>query len=265
MAFPLLWMKITVFLYKFHWNLCQDWKILWSIKSISVQIMAWHWLANTRNNADSQMPYGILRISQIRLVSHCQCAGTGFLRFNSQNTSWKYCLCYVTTSPDCAATAGSTWVLFHVKNKDSTIIYWQEFDGFILNYLTETVSAQVQKCQRPVSISDNTLTYNLTKSQDVSLFVKMFCYIGIWQIAQQLCCEVIWQISKWLINLENLQDFTSSYDELSYPGIVLGMGSASERRHYIIMPPLIGWTHNQNDPCYPLLKHTPPFCTKPLK
>ena len=31
-------------------------------------------------------------------------------------------------------------------------------------------------------------------------------------------------------------------------GIILGMGSANEKKHYIVMPPLIGWAHIQNDP-----------------
>ena len=32
-------------------------------------------------------------------------------------------------------------------------------------------------------------------------------------------------------------------------GIILDMGSANERRRYIIMSSLIGWAHSQNDPC----------------
>ena len=32
-------------------------------------------------------------------------------------------------------------------------------------------------------------------------------------------------------------------------GIILGMGLANERRHCYVMPPLIGQTHTQNDPC----------------
>ena len=31
-------------------------------------------------------------------------------------------------------------------------------------------------------------------------------------------------------------------------GIILGMGSASERRHYIVTLSVISWGHNQNDP-----------------
>ena len=31
-------------------------------------------------------------------------------------------------------------------------------------------------------------------------------------------------------------------------GIILGMGSANERRHYCVMPSLIGRAHSQNDP-----------------
>ena len=33
-------------------------------------------------------------------------------------------------------------------------------------------------------------------------------------------------------------------------GAILGMGSAKGRRHYIVMPPLIGWTQAQNDLCF---------------
>ena len=32
------------------------------------------------------------------------------------------------------------------------------------------------------------------------------------------------------------------------PEIILDMGSANQRRHYYVMPPLIGWAHTQNDP-----------------
>ena len=31
--------------------------------------------------------------------------------------------------------------------------------------------------------------------------------------------------------------------------IILGMGSANERRRYIVTSFLIGWAHTQNDPC----------------
>ena len=33
-------------------------------------------------------------------------------------------------------------------------------------------------------------------------------------------------------------------------GINLGMDSANERRHYIVMASLIGWAHTQNDPYF---------------
>ena len=33
-----------------------------------------------------------------------------------------------------------------------------------------------------------------------------------------------------------------------YRAIILGMGSANERRHYNAMSSLIGWAHTQNDP-----------------
>ena len=32
-------------------------------------------------------------------------------------------------------------------------------------------------------------------------------------------------------------------------GVILGMGSANERRRYIVKSSLICWAHNQNDPC----------------
>ena len=35
---------------------------------------------------------------------------------------------------------------------------------------------------------------------------------------------------------------------MAAPGIILGMGSANERR-YIVTSSLIGWAHIQNDPC----------------
>ena len=40
-------------------------------------------------------------------------------------------------------------------------------------------------------------------------------------------------------------------DQRFIPGIILGMGSANERRHYIVTSSLIGWAYNQNDPVYP--------------
>ena len=40
----------------------------------------------------------------------------------------------------------------------------------------------------------------------------------------------------------------------AYPGIILGMGSANERRRYIVTSSLIGWAHTYNDPCFPMEK-----------
>ena len=37
---------------------------------------------------------------------------------------------------------------------------------------------------------------------------------------------------------------------VTYPEIILDMGSANERRRYTVTPPLIGWAPNQNDPWY---------------
>ena len=39
------------------------------------------------------------------------------------------------------------------------------------------------------------------------------------------------------------------YGNCSYKTwIILGMGSAKERRHYHVMPSLVGWAHTQTDP-----------------
>ena len=35
---------------------------------------------------------------------------------------------------------------------------------------------------------------------------------------------------------------------IQWSGIIQNMGSANERRCYIVMAPLIGWAHTQNDP-----------------
>ena len=44
-------------------------------------------------------------------------------------------------------------------------------------------------------------------------------------------------------------------------GIILGMGSANEKKRFIVKSPLIGWAHIQNDHCYT----TSPFtCSKSL-
>ena len=37
---------------------------------------------------------------------------------------------------------------------------------------------------------------------------------------------------------------------IGWSGVILGMGSANERRHYYVTPSLIGWAHTQNDPCW---------------
>ena len=58
------------------------------------------------------------------------------------------------------------------------------------------------------------------------------------------------------IQISRLRDFTRSYGKTSFrilrrgPGIILGMGSAKEKRRYIVTPPSIGWAHTQNDPWY---------------
>ena len=42
--------------------------------------------------------------------------------------------------------------------------------------------------------------------------------------------------------------------------IILGMGSANERRHYMVTPPLIGRAHTQNDPWGVTPCHHPSHC-----
>ena len=41
------------------------------------------------------------------------------------------------------------------------------------------------------------------------------------------------------------------YDNTAHDitGIILGVGSANERRHNIVIPPLIRWVYTPNDPC----------------
>ena len=43
------------------------------------------------------------------------------------------------------------------------------------------------------------------------------------------------------------QDATNFTRTSKVTGIILGMGSANERRRYTVTPPLIGWFHTQND------------------
>ena len=39
------------------------------------------------------------------------------------------------------------------------------------------------------------------------------------------------------------------FNSMHKPRIILGMGSANERRRYNVTWSLIGWAHTQNDPC----------------
>ena len=51
-------------------------------------------------------------------------------------------------------------------------------------------------------------------------------------------------------NWANVLPIMAHYGTINYNlGIFLCMGSANERRHYNVMPPLTGWAHTQNDPC----------------
>ena len=51
------------------------------------------------------------------------------------------------------------------------------------------------------------------------------------------------QTERWLLN----PDITIRKCEPT--GIILSMGSANERRRYIVTSPLTGWAYTQNDPC----------------
>ena len=53
-----------------------------------------------------------------------------------------------------------------------------------------------------------------------------------------LCPSVMW----FIVSLNS--------NDHHYTGISLGLGSANEKMRYIVMPPLIGWAHSQNYPCY---------------
>ena len=48
------------------------------------------------------------------------------------------------------------------------------------------------------------------------------------------------------------QTFVYWYFSNAYAGIIMGMGLANEKRHYYIIPLVIGWAHTQNDPCISL-------------
>ena len=77
-----------------------------------------------------------------------------------------------------------------------------------------------------------------------------------WDLMFSLICA--W-INGWVNNREagDLRCHRAHYDVTVmsdtyiyiYSAIILGMGSANERRRYIVMPPLIVWAHTQNDPC----------------
>ena len=41
----------------------------------------------------------------------------------------------------------------------------------------------------------------------------------------------------------------SNDDKIVNAGIILGVGSANERRCYIVTSSLSDWAHSQNDPC----------------
>ena len=43
------------------------------------------------------------------------------------------------------------------------------------------------------------------------------------------------------------KQYTAQAESCYNTGIILGMGSANGRQHYIVTSSLIGWAHTQND------------------
>ena len=84
--------------------------------------------------------------------------------------------------------------------------------------------------------------------------------LGLWQATRH--SSVSWRLSifRTVVKAEKRCLVTSRYSEI-WPcewiealgsrdtGIILGMGSANERRRHIVTSSLIGWVHTQNDPC----------------
>ena len=58
-----------------------------------------------------------------------------------------------------------------------------------------------------------------------------------------------WPHLKWKHFWANLPTCLSAYIMQSGAGIILGMASAIERRHFYVTPTLIGQAHTQSDPC----------------
>ena len=62
-----------------------------------------------------------------------------------------------------------------------------------------------------------------------------------WRHQRLLNWNILFPEHAWTPDLQKIcRDFIPS-------GIILGMGSANERRRYLVTPPLIGWVHSQND------------------
>ena len=53
---------------------------------------------------------------------------------------------------------------------------------------------------------------------------------------------VVWKVS------DSMNEVWGSCGTL--PGIILGLGSANDKRYYYVMPSFIGWDYNYNDPWF---------------
>ena len=83
--------------------------------------------------------------------------------------------------------------------------------------------------------------FRLFKSQwnalgRLHIFLKLYVYNGV------ITMSASWFFMQWI----HSKIYAGGSRLL--PGIILGMGSANERRRYYVTPPLIGRAHTQNDP-----------------
>ena len=79
----------------------------------------------------------------------------------------------------------------------------------------------------------------LHNTNDVTLWVNS---------SQHGCCSWLGARTSTTIMMMKTGEHMSGLPK-STAGMILGMGSANERRCYIVTPSLIGWAHTQNGPC----------------
>ena len=65
--------------------------------------------------------------------------------------------------------------------------------------------------------------------------------------------QITWTTIIWF--LKSRRGHLKARRTVFYAGIILGMGSANERRHCYVMLSLIGWAHTQNNACMALHTH----------